>query len=120
MTAVRTSASRNVSSGTEYDADAMLRGAPDDATTRHLEVIAADIVGLLGPGVELIELAIEADVHGVVTLRARYGMAGETVESVGHGDSAIDAHARLRDAVVGDRVGLGLRVLVKPAGWSRS
>jgi len=89
----------------------MLRGARDDATTRYLEEVAADIKGLLGPGIELIELAIEADGPFVV-LRARYGMADETIESVGRGDSVIAAHARLRGMIVGDRVGLGLRVLV--------
>jgi hypothetical protein len=90
----------------------MIRGLADDATTRHLELIAADIVGLLGPGIDLIELAIEADRTDRVVLRARYRMADETVESVGRGASAIEAHAHLRDAVVGDRIGLGLRVLV--------
>ena len=90
----------------------MFLGAFDNATTRHLEVIAADIVGLLGPGVELIELAIEAEGSSAVVLRARYEMADETVESVGRGESAIEAHARLREAIVGDRIGLGLRVLV--------
>jgi hypothetical protein len=90
----------------------MLRGARDDATTRYLGEVAVDILGLLGPGIELIELAIEADGPDVVVLRARYGMADETVESVGRGDSAIEAHARLRDAIIGDRLGLGLRALV--------
>jgi hypothetical protein len=90
----------------------MFLGAFDDATTRHLEVMAADIVGLLGPGIELMELAIEAEGSGVVVLRARYEMADERVESVGRGESAIEAHARLREAIVGDRIGLGLRVLV--------
>ena len=87
-----------------------LHGALDDATTRHLEVIATDIELLLGAGVELSELAIErADAE--VILRARYGMADESVESVGQGDSAIAAHAALRRAIVGDRIGLGLRLL---------
>ena len=88
----------------------MLRGATDDATTRYLEEVAADIKGLLGPGIELLELAIEAG--PVVVLRARYGMADETIESVGRGESVIEAHARLRGMIIGDRVGLGLRVLV--------
>ncbi|MEW5990733.1 MAG: hypothetical protein AB1736_05220 [Chloroflexota bacterium] len=90
----------------------MLRGATDDATTRYLEVVAADIVGLLGAGIELVELAIEADGPDVVVLRARYGLADETVESIGRGETATEAHARLRDAIVSDRVGLGLRILV--------
>jgi hypothetical protein len=43
---------------------------------------------------------------------ARYGLADDTVESVGRGRSTIEAHARLRDAIVADRVGLGLRAFV--------
>jgi hypothetical protein len=90
----------------------MLRGALDDATTRHLEEIATDIAGLLGPGIVLTELAIDADDSDGVVLRARYRMADEVVESVGRGESALEAHVRLRAAIVGDRIGLGLRVLV--------
>jgi hypothetical protein len=90
----------------------MLRGALDDATYRHLEEVAADILGLLGPGVELTELAIEAEGPEIVVLRAHYGMAGVTGESIGRGENVLEAHARLRDAIVGDRVGLGLRILV--------
>lgn len=90
----------------------MTRGALDDAATRHLEEIAADILGLLGPGIELIELAVETDEPDAVVLRARYALADETIESVGRGGSAIEAHARLRESIVSDRVGLGLRVLV--------
>ena len=89
-----------------------LRGAADDATARHLDEIATDLLGLLGPGIELLELAIETDAD-TVSLRARYALADETIESVGRGESAIEAHARLRDAVVADRIGLGLRVLVQ-------
>lgn len=84
----------------------------DDATTRHLEVIAADILGLLGPGIELIDLDIDEDSPGQVALRARYRMADEVAESVGRGASLLDAHVSLRGAIVADRVGLGLRVLV--------
>jgi len=36
----------------------------------------------------------------------------EVVESVGRGESVLEAHVRLREAIVGDRIGLGLRVLV--------
>jgi len=89
----------------------MLRGALDDAATRYLEEIATDLLGLLGPGIELAELGLEqGDVE--VILRARYGMANESIESVGRGASSIEAHADLRRAIIGDRIGLGLRVLV--------
>jgi len=84
----------------------------DDATTRHLEEIAIDLLALLGPGIELTELAIDAERSAGVVLRARYRMADEVVESVGRGESALEAHIRLRAAIVGDHIGLGLRVLV--------
>jgi hypothetical protein len=84
----------------------------DDAAARHLEEVAADILGLLGPGIELTELVREAEAADVVVLRARYRLADETIESIGRGSSVIEAHARLREAIVRDRVGLGLRVLV--------
>jgi NDP-sugar pyrophosphorylase family protein len=88
----------------------VLRGTLDDATARYLEEVAIDIHGLLGPGMKLADLAIE-EAGSCITLRARYGMADESVESVGHGQSAIEAHAELRRAIVGDRIGLGLRLL---------
>jgi len=83
----------------------------DDATTRHLEEIALDILALLGPGIELTELGFDAEGSAGVVLRAMYRMADEVVESVGRGESTLDAHGRLREAIVGDRIGLGLRVL---------
>jgi hypothetical protein len=89
----------------------MLHGALDDAASRHLEEVAVDLLGLLGPGIELTELAIEAEDPGNVVLRARYGMAGVTGESIGRGENVVEAHARLRDAIVRDRIGLGLRIL---------
>jgi hypothetical protein len=90
----------------------MTAGALDDAAARHLEEVASDLLGLLGPGIELTALVREADAPDVVVLRARYRLADEAVESVGRGSSVIEAHARLRKAVVEDRLGLGLRALV--------
>src|SRR3990172_705983 len=49
----------------------------DDATTRHLEEIAIDVLGLLGPGIELTELTIDAGQSEGVVLRARYRLADE-------------------------------------------
>ena len=88
----------------------LLRGALDDATTRYLGEIAADLLPLLG-GIELSELSLELTGPDVI-LRARYGMGGETMESVGRGATSVEAHAALRRAIVGDRIGLGLRVLI--------
>jgi hypothetical protein len=84
----------------------------DAAASRHLEDVAVDIAGLLGPGVELDQLAIEPEGPATVTIRARYRMAGVAGESTGRGENVVEAHARLRAAVVEDRIGLGLRALV--------
>ena len=85
----------------------------DDAADRHLEDVVTDIVALLGPGIELDQLAIVADDSCPVTLRATYRMADAGCESLGRGESVIEAHARLREAIIEDRIGLGLRVLVR-------
>ena len=85
----------------------------DDAADRHLEEVAADIVPLLGPGVEFDELAIVTDDVSPVTLRARYRMADVAAESIGRGENVIEAHARLREAIIEDRVGLSLRALIR-------
>lgn len=91
---------------------AMLPTGIDDASSRHLEDVAADILGLLGAGIELDQLVIEGEGSDAVTLRAKYRMAGVTGESIGRGENVVEAHARLRNAIVEDRVGLGLRILV--------
>jgi hypothetical protein len=89
----------------------MVIRAPDDATTRHLEGVAEDILALLGPGIELDLLAVEFEDPATATLHARYRMAGVNGVSVGRGENVIEAHARLRVAVVEDRIALGLRLL---------
>ena len=90
----------------------MVLSGLDAAASRHLEEVAADILGLLGPGIELDQLAIEGEGSDTVTLRAHYRMAGVVAESIGRGENVIEAHARLRNAIVEDRIGLGLRTLV--------
>jgi hypothetical protein len=89
----------------------MLLRAPDESTTRHLERAAEDILGLLGPGIELQELVADIEAAGTVTLRARYRLGAATGVSDGHGENLVEAHARLREAIVVDRIGLGLRLL---------
>lgn len=87
----------------------LLRG-PDDATTRHLEGVAEDIRGLLGPGMDLQELVASVEPKAAL-IRARYQLGAATGESVGRGENLIEAHAQLRAAIVEDRIGLGLRLL---------
>lgn len=100
--------------GVPYDGRMPLRTI-DDATSQHLAEIAADILELLGPGVELDDLGLEADGPGRVVLRARYRLASAAGESRGQGENVIEAHARLRAAIVEDRIGVALRGLLTPA-----
>lgn len=86
-----------------------LRG-PDDATTRHLEGVAEDIRALLGGGIDLEELVATLE-PGTAMIQARYALGGATAESVGRGANLIEAHADLRQVIVRDRIGLGLRLL---------
>ena len=88
----------------------VVRG-PDDATTRHLESVAEDIRGLLGAGIDLQEVVAALEPNAA-SISARYRLGDRTGESVGRGENLIEAHARLRAAIVEDRIGLGLSVLV--------
>ena len=85
-----------------------------EASARHLEEVAADILELLGPGIDLDQLTIQQADPGGVSLRAEYRMAGIVHESLGHGETVLDAHTRLREAIVEDRIGLALQVLAEP------
>ena len=86
--------------------------APDDATARHLQLVAEDILGLLGAGIELHEIVVDRETPDITVLRARYQLGGVTGHSVGRGENLIAAHASLRAAIVTDRIGLGFRSLV--------
>ena len=88
----------------------MLIRGPDAATTRHLEGVAEDIRGLLGPEIELQELVAAVEPNAAL-IHARYQLGEATGESVGSGENLIEAHAQLRAAIVVDRIGLGLRLL---------
>jgi hypothetical protein len=88
----------------------VVRG-PDDASTRHLESVAEDIRGLLGAGIALEELVAVVEPNAAL-ISARYRLGEKMGESVGRGENLIDAHARLRAAIVEDRLGLGFSVLV--------
>lgn len=82
-----------------------------DATARYLERVAEDCELLLGAGIEL--RSVELDDGEVVTLRVHYDLEGQPWTSEGRGTTAIAAHAALRDAVVLDRIRLGVRALYR-------
>jgi len=80
-----------------------------DADQVYCERVAADCLDLLGPGIELIGLAL--DRHGAVTLRLSYRLGTTDWTSEGHGPTVIAAHASLREQLVLDRIRLGVRAL---------
>jgi len=80
-----------------------------DADQVYCERVAADCLDLLGPGIELIGLAL--DRHGAVTLRLSYRLGTSDWTSEGHGPTVIAAHASLREQLVLDRIRLGVRAL---------
>ena len=84
-----------------------------DAHARWLALVADDITGLLGPDMELHALEIAREEPYVV--RCRYALAGVEAVSEGSGASLVEAHADLRNHVVEDRIGVGLRALTQPA-----
>ena len=81
-----------------------------DAEQRYFERVAEDCEQLLGPGIELDEL--ELDANGDVVLRLRYRLGRAEWTSEGHGESVIAAHAALREQLVLDRIRIGVRALI--------
>jgi hypothetical protein len=82
-----------------------------DADRRYFEKVAEDCEQLLGPGIELHELDLEA--NGDVVLRLSYRLGPADWTSEGHGETVVAAHAALREQLVLDRIRLGVRALVR-------
>ena len=73
----------------------------------YFERVAEDCEQLLGPEIELHALEVAADRD--VVLRCKYRLGKADWVSEGRGDTVIEAHAALRDALVLDRLRLGWR-----------
>jgi hypothetical protein len=82
-----------------------------DAEQHYFQRVAEDCEQLLGPGVELGGLELDANGDVVLRLSYRLGRAEWTTE--GHGETVVAAHAALREQLVLDRIRLGLRALYK-------
>jgi hypothetical protein len=82
-----------------------------EADRHYLQRVAQDCEQLLGPGIEL--RGLELDANAEVVLRLRYRLGPADWMSEGHGESVIAAHAALRERLVLDRIGLGLKTLVR-------
>jgi len=83
-----------------------------DAEQHYFQRVAEDCEQLLGPGIELGELVLDANGDVVLKLSYRLGRAEWTSE--GHGETVVAAHADLREQLVLDRIRLGVRALVLP------
>jgi hypothetical protein len=84
-----------------------------EADQLYLQRVIEDCEQLLGPEVELSGLELDANAEVILPLRYRLGPADWTSE--GHGETVIAAHAALREALVLDRIRLGVRAMVKQA-----
>ncbi len=85
-----------------------------DAEQQYLSRVVADCAEILGPGIELEGLELEAG--DVVVLRLRYRLGTTTWTSDAAGETVIAAHAALRERLVLDRVRLGFNALVGEPG----
>jgi hypothetical protein len=81
-----------------------------DADQHYFQRVADDCEQLLGPGIELRRL--ELDANGDVVLRLSYRLGAAAWTSEGHGETIVAAHAALREQLVLDRIRVGVRALV--------
>ena len=84
-----------------------------EAESQYLEAIAADCRLILGGGVELLDLTID-DRATPATIGATYRLDGWEGETAVSGETVIEAHAALREALVLDRLKLGFSVTTDP------
>jgi hypothetical protein len=87
----------------------MLMPAGSEAELHYFQRVAEDCEWLLGPGIEL--CGLELDANGDVVLRLSYRLGRAEWTSEGHGETVIAAHAALRDQLVLDRLRIGVRAL---------
>ncbi len=83
-----------------------------DADERYQAEIAADCQALVGGGIRVVAVGrqeLDAGVRLVATLQLR----GRTWDVAADGETAVAAHARLRERVVEDRLGAWFGVLVE-------
>jgi hypothetical protein len=84
---------------------------PTDAESRYLERVQEDCELILGAGVEILDLAWTTGEGQRLTVR--YRLDDVEAETIAEADTVIAAHARLREALVEDRVRLGFTVLTE-------
>jgi hypothetical protein len=82
-----------------------------EAEQHYFQRVVEDCEQLLGPGIELRGLELDANADFVLRLSYRLGPAEWTSE--GHGATVVAAHAALREQLVLDRIRVGVRALIR-------
>jgi hypothetical protein len=82
-----------------------------DAEQQYLQRVAEGCERLLGAGIEL--RALDLDANGEVVLRMSYRLGAAEWTSEGRGETVVAAHADLRQQLVLDRIRIGVRALVR-------
>ena len=103
--------------GSDSITPAMQMPIASEADQQYFERVAEDCEKVLGPGIELRGLEVDANeltANAEVILRLRYRLGVADWTSEGHGETVIAAHAALREQLVLDRIRIGLLALVLP------
>jgi hypothetical protein len=82
-----------------------------DADRLYFQRVAEDCEQLLGPGIELD--ALDLDANGEVVLRMSYRLGTAAWTSEGRGETVVAAHAALREQLVLDRIRIGMRAIAR-------
>ncbi len=82
-----------------------------DADRLYFERVAEDCEQLLGPGIEVD--ALDLDANGEVVLRMSYRLGPAAWTSEGRGETVVAAHAALREQLVLDRIRIGMRAIAR-------
>ena len=91
----------------------MVERSMSEAELRYVEAVGEDCRRILGPGMSLVDLEIEEGPSST-TMTVTYRLDGWEGWSAAAGESVVEAHAALREALVVDRIKLGFSVATDP------
>ena len=97
----------------------MAERSMSEAEQRYVEAVADDCRRILGPGMELLDLAIDEGPLAA-SMAVTYRLDGWEGVSSASGESVVAAHAALREALVVDRIKLGFSVATDPRNLDRT
>ena len=92
----------------------MLRHPMTEAEARYQVAVLGDCSRILGPGMDVLDLVID-DRTAAKSITLRYRLDEMESTTVGRGDTVIEAHAALREALVTDRLRIGFAIQTDPS-----